>query len=424
MLETVHSYTPLSFVVSRASYAICIGLAFFAVLVLTPSSHAIQNETLPNTIFELPTSIDRLEISNSEAAPTLVRISPPAAAEFPFVGVDQPVRIVSDLRPITRPFKTMTDIVLRSQEISTKNIFGKRLVHVRAQDEVWLVSARNEPDSPLGCQRLIDGQWSNSSVDELATAKISSLVMPTMVYVHGDRTDEQYARSRGLQFYENIFNPGECGNKGPIRFVIFAWKAEREIVRPSSDYRLKLVRSVKIGQTFRALLDRFDDRQILLVGFSLGGQVILSAVSPSDSSGTTCDCSHGRTGRYRIALVTPSLAPKEAGVCLTPLPNLASVKETSVFINRKDRALRAAKVVNRKDRLDAQTTLASLARNCPASAPNQIRVHDITQEVSHCHSITKYSASSILLQSELLRLCDEMRPGAEVEIPTPIQASN
>jgi len=426
MLISVHRHPFLRVILVRLAYA---SLAFAAAIAFSSTLLAQQNGHLPSASVDLPSSIEGIEIAGSQpffdsTLPPPIELWPSTESQHPFASVNRPVRIAPELRPIVRPIRTMSDIVLRSQEISTKNVLGRRLVHVRAQDDVWLVSARNETSSSLSCQRLVDGQWCGSSLDNLATAKALSPDMPTLVYVHGDRTDEQYARSRGLQFYENVFNPDKCGDSGPIRFVIFAWKAEREIMRPSFDYRLKLLRSVQLGQTFRSFLSRFHDRQMLLVGFSLGGQVILSGISNPDTSDSICNYCNLQTGQYRLALITPSLAPNETQTSIDPLPYLTSVQETHVFINKKDNAIRAANVVNRNNCIDAQKELSSLARGCLACAPNQVRIHDMTPEVGHCHSITKYSEASVLLRSELMRLCNEMRPYGNIEIYSPPQDPN
>ena len=114
----------------------------------------------------------------------------------------------------------------RTNGPNAKSRIGFRKVHVRAQDEIWLVSARNGEQCELTSRKLVNGQWVAASMAELAQSHAMDKQKTSLVYVHGNRTDEVFARSRGLQFYENLFNGQMCS--GPIRFVIFAWHSERE----------------------------------------------------------------------------------------------------------------------------------------------------------------------------------------------------
>jgi len=174
---------------------------------------------------------------------------------------------------ISRPLRSLANVVRGEQSVRTRRGIGFRSVSVRAQDEIWLVSARRQQGQcQLTLQRLIDGQWIPTCMEELTFAHAVDQQRSSMVYVHGNRTDGEYARSRGLQFYENVFNAG--AQSGPVRFVIFAWRSERERIRPASDFNVKLDRSVELGSTFARFLDQFPDRRMVLSGFSLGGQVV------------------------------------------------------------------------------------------------------------------------------------------------------
>ena len=154
---------------------------------------------------------------------------------------------------LTRPLRSIANVVRGEQSIRTQNGIGYRVVNVRAQDEIWLVSARQQKQCVLSFERLVDGRWVTASMAELTEAHAVDQQKSSLVYVHGNRTDDRYARSRGLQFYENVFNNQSCS--GPVRFVIFAWRSERERIRPSSDFNVKLQRSVEIWTCFRRFFE-------------------------------------------------------------------------------------------------------------------------------------------------------------------------
>ena len=133
-----------------------------------------------------------------------------------------PVPIQTPQQVLAQPLRSIAEVVRGEQTVRTRNGIGFRKVHVRAQDEIWLVSARREDQCDLSLQRLSNGQWISASMSELIESHATDQQKPSLVYVHGNRTDEIYARSRGLQFYENVFNDDICS--GSIRFVIFAWR--------------------------------------------------------------------------------------------------------------------------------------------------------------------------------------------------------
>jgi len=228
-----------------------------------------------------------------------------------------PIQTPEKLLP--RPLRSIANVVRGEQSVRTRKGIGFRSVNVSAQDEIWLVSAR---------------QQQNRCEDAHAVDQQRSSV----IYVHGNRTDDQFARSRGLQFYENVFN-GES-QSGPVRFVIFAWRSERERIRPTSDFNVKLNRSVELGPTFASFLDQFQDRRMVLSGFSLGGQVVLSGLSQLQPP--IEDVAEHKTGSFRVALITPVLKAEDAMNSVASLPHNPAIAKTVVFVNQKDNALRAA----------------------------------------------------------------------------------
>ena len=133
---------------------------------------------------------------------------------------------------LAKPLQSIAGAVSGEQIVRTRNGVGFRKVHVRPQDEVWLVSARQDKQCGITVQRLCDGQWIAANLVDLTQAHVEDQQKTSLIYVHGNRTDEVYARSRGLQFYENAFNGELCS--GPIRFIILrlAVRAGKSSRRP------------------------------------------------------------------------------------------------------------------------------------------------------------------------------------------------
>jgi len=307
---------------------------------------------------------------------------------------------------VSRPLRSLANVVRGEQSVRTRNGIGFRSVSVRAQDEIWFVSARRqESRCELTLHRLLGGQWVPVGMGELTLAHAVDQQRSSMVYVHGNRTDDKYARSRGLQFYENLFNGPS--RSGPVRFVIFAWRSERERIRPSLDFNVKLNRSVELGSTFASFLefasflDQFHDRRIVLSGFSLGGQVVLSGLSQLQHD--------DKAGGFQVALITPVLKAEDTINSVASLPHNPAVTRTVVFVNQKDAALRAAMLAAKGTSGKPTITLEQIAAAPSCESINPVAIEDMTAQVTSCHSITKYSSKSLRLQAVINEMTDEFR---------------
>jgi hypothetical protein len=311
-------------------------------------------------------------IPSQEAAPAIVDsvLTDPAATGFPPAG----------------------DVVYgdigSGQVVNTKLLCGKiKTVCVLPQDEIWLISARDSHlspcnPSPMSCSQLRCGEWHDASLEALVELHASDKSKVTMIYTHGNRTNLSWAKSRGLQFYGNAIQPTV---RPPIRFVIFAWMSEAVVPRVLTDFKIKSNRSLDVGLAFGKLLGKFNDRQIVLGGFSLGAQVILQGVADPELQ-------DGRLGRYRIALFAPALDPNYVQCGLHAFPHSSIVESTDVFVNRNDRAIQMTQLIARR-RTHAHVSYLEELAQCAGHTANLIRVHDITAEVTKKHSIVEYSDS-------------------------------
>ncbi|MEM9410970.1 MAG: hypothetical protein AAGA30_07650, partial [Planctomycetota bacterium] len=150
-------------------------------------------------------------------------------------------------------------------------------------DQIWLVSARGAACRQTGADKLpiqqyCCGRWANSDWLQI-NKSADGFAGQTLVYIHGYQTNLEHARVRGLEVYKNLF--GRCRISEPIRFVIWAWKSEKEICRPVQDYQLKSNRAVLLGNLFADSLNYLGPKPPVIIGYSLGVQVIVSGLTKS-----------------------------------------------------------------------------------------------------------------------------------------------
>jgi hypothetical protein len=284
--------------------------------------------------------------------------------------------------------------IAESQIITTQHTRGRvESVRIQPEDEVWVVSARDSHIAPsdlslLKCWRLETGNWEPTELDQLVQTHAEDKSRVTVVYVHGDRTNLNWAKSRGLQFYACAFG---AENRPPVRFVIFAWRAEKEKTRPIPDHEIKSRRSMEVGETLGTLLSRFEDRRMILGGFSLGAQVVLTALSKPELQDRD-----QRMGKFRVAFFGHVLNPDFIRTELEMYPDNPRVEHTDVFLNQEDRVVRLSHLIKRKT-IRSNSTLEQLA-NSGQTNGNSIMVRDITRETSKKHSISEYGRSPQLNQ--------------------------
>ena len=275
------------------------------------------------------------------------------------------------------------------QVVKTKGkcSLSEEIVCVSGRDEIWLVSARQshlcQSDlSRLEVSLLRDSQWQLSSLETLTSAHAGNRSRATFVYCHGNRTKLAFAKSRGLQVYEALFqNEVDQSTRPPVRFVIFAWKSEQEKVRLRTDYEIKSKRAFAVGSAFGKFLDQFADRNMLLGGFSLGSQVVLAGLTGCESKRSNLD------GRYQVALTAPALDPSFVCSSLRQLPENSLIERTEVFANENDFAIKAAQKLAAKT---CRKWLPELMKLANIMGINPIQVHEVGKEISSRHSIANY----------------------------------
>jgi len=288
-----------------------------------------------------------------------------------------------------------------------KSVLGcTETIEIRPEDEIWIVSARNydgclDNREAIEVERLANHSWQASSLDELGHCHQTNTSLTTLLYAHGNATDYDFGISRGVQFYRNLASCPEV--KGPIRMVLFLWKSEKEAPRLYRDFRIKSERAIQMGQAYRATLERLGDSQVALVGFSLGAQVILSALDSMEEQRSNAYCglgcpsfqTGGMAGKYRVALIAPALDPAYACAVADRTVSSSLTSETRVFCNRSDRVIKALRIILRRECPKKSISFNKLACQQRLNVGQVLHV-DLTGEAGFRHSIVRYSRTDSL----------------------------
>lgn len=284
-----------------------------------------------------------------------------------------------------------------SQSVAVKSCLGTETLCVQSQDEIWVVSTRqgsgqNCADTELHTQQLICNQWQNANLDDLATCHQSDPDHITVIMVHGNNTNDEWALTRGMQFYDRMFGRAAC-DRPAVRLVILAWESDQELPRPGPDYKLKSARAVALGSSVGSLLDVLGGDRPVLVGYSLGVQVVLSTLT-HQANGIK-DQANCCVSGYQVGLIAPALDASYACNDLKMIPANPLIQRAEIFVNRHDRVLLAARILNRKrcDDRCAEPSLVGLSDKGRLDS-NRFRLDDVTQEVRNRHSLVNYIQSS------------------------------
>ncbi len=282
-----------------------------------------------------------------------------------------------------------------------------------SRDQIWLISTRGVGPC-LGSEafeiNFYDGsQFRSATLSHLSHELREGEPMATVIYAHGYRTDACYAQKRGLEVYRNAI--AAVPRPLPIRFVIWSWQTEKESRIPK-DFREKSDHSVFEGQRLARFLEEMGLGQGILIGYSMGAQVIVSALSHlSDALAMPT--------AWNVVLVAPVLAP--ASCCEVSCTDLDRLVQTfSLLTNRSDRALKGARRLNRLSHRSAldQNSLPSALR----LAPGKLSVIDTSHEVGAQHNIGRYSQSWAFRWSidHAIRNYSAIRPNPVLDATVPI----
>ncbi|HYW78439.1 MAG TPA: hypothetical protein VE890_02645, partial [Thermoguttaceae bacterium] len=154
--------------------------------------------------------------------------------------------------------------------------------------QAWLLSTRQAPrggDLEAGDEQIRYWRYSNLRAGnnqcwEPAVAKDlveqSDPTVPTVVFIHGNRSGLNDAVRGGLPVYRYL---QRCAEGRPLRFVIWAWPADRAGRGVLDDARIKARYSDAQSYYLADWLSQLaSDGPVNLVGYSFGARVVTGAL--------------------------------------------------------------------------------------------------------------------------------------------------
>lgn len=261
---------------------------------------------------------------------------------------------------------------------------------LRPGDQLWVISSRELsapcPTGPLRVWQYEADAYRERSLEDLAASVSLEPSLPTVVYVHGNFTDAGWALQRGCEFYSSLFPPQPCG-PAPVRFVIWSWRTERE-AGPVVDYDRKVARAVEEGPRLLETLNAAGPDHPLMIGYSLGCQVILSALTVPETAPVR---------PWQVELIAPALECDFGQRLCSDPPGPARVSGFDVFTNGKDRALKYSRLRCLPGHCGEtpfdQYSLPPILR-CGAV---EVCVREVQSEVGRQHTIKRYRVSPTIV---------------------------
>ena len=276
--------------------------------------------------------------------------------------------------------------------------------------QVWLINSRSAPgcddleadlskitysrlDESCGC-----GQWLASDTAAFQASAVPGV--PTIVLIHGNGTDEDWAVRHGNELY-GLMKQHACGR--PFRLIVWSWPADREVRRIRHDVQIKVCRSdVEAYYLARVLPNLPKGMPLSLVGYSLGCRTASGALhllaggsvtGRKLSSEVLSAWNHGGPRPIRVMMVAAAMDANWLEPCsprgLAPL----AVERILVVKNGCDRILKWY------SRLYGRHGPEALGHVGPTSTVGgKLDVIDVSCAVGRKHDFDRYQESSPVYQ--------------------------
>lgn len=266
---------------------------------------------------------------------------------------------------------------------------------------IWLLSTRcaahcGELDDPHHAvcysRATADCQWLPS--DAAAFQTTDNAQVPTIVFVHGNRTDADEAITKGCCAYEGMrtFASGR-----PFRFVIWSWPAERALRKHRADTQLKAEYSDAESYYLAYWLNNLrPGMPVALVGHSFGPRIIAGALHLL--AGGAIDCRQlpneitvswatGKRNPVRVMLLAAAmdgdaLSPNGQNALALPLS-----ERSLITVNECDRVLKWY------PRLYGRGGPEALGFLGPCGLTGNADILDISSSVGRTHDWDRYCAA-------------------------------
>lgn len=279
---------------------------------------------------------------------------------------------------------------------------------VQSCDEIWFVSARSvncetTDLSKLKVEVFRGGCWKSSSLSELLQLHQDDSIGETVLYVHGNRTDEYSAKHRGRQVFRNLF---DCcpPPRPPIRFVIWAWDSDRN-GHGVTDFCIKSQRAVRLGAIFSATVDAFGSvNPPLIVGYSLGCQIIAKAFTDNDLS--------EKQAVYHVAMIVPVMECRFSSQCCRNSYHSKSITRSVVFANYNDIVSCLAQRICIRQSAGNFRSFEQWVQ-MPDQPLGNNQLINISRTSNCQHSVIKYSSESRVRRNIWSLLKENVQPAVE-----------
>lgn len=301
------------------------------------------------------------------------------------------------------------------------------------QDRIFLINTRAigtrcESDamcSGLACEAHTGHAgatgWESLSWEQLS-AELAKPT-PTIIYIHGNRVDCGYSKSRGLAIYRSI--AGRREDDGPIRFIIWSWPSS-QIRGQVRDYQVKAARTKQVGWQLAWAIDQLPvETPIAVIGYSYGARV---------ASGALHLLAGGRLGSLELnERLHPARPPIRAAFVAAALDAnwirpggyhgraLEQVDELLLVNNHLDPAMRFYHLAMES----GARPLGYGGTRGLGQFADRVRSVDVTGAVGRHHAIEEYLASSSRVTRVLEQVAqfpDRLQEDAPAEAETELAA--
>ena len=284
---------------------------------------------------------------------------------------------------------------LDAEQLSKQLLVSQQL---RAGDEIWLVSSRAlthcvADSSQLAWFQFANGCLNPRTFEDLQAAQESDPFTRTLFYAHGNNTSSDAAIAGGLTVYRNMFQDRDQPTR--LRFVIWSWPSQRQTFPIGKDADLKSRRAVSEGELMRTVLDQIDGPRPNLLGYSFGGQVVVSALqSPTVLSSGEPFC---------VSLIAPGFNRDFLHLEMNRELLDANTKQMNAFVNKKDRVIWANNTNYCRRKYSGSGMCDHRVSSKLNGAPYLTEV-ELAHEACSKHSIALYSQNQNIIAGILCQL--------------------
>lgn len=227
---------------------------------------------------------------------------------------------------------------------------------IRPEDEIWLISTRKlcqRSSAAAGSTfqhaevaRWADCRWHPTSSEQLLQDMNTDPHRLNLLFIHGNRTDLQWANLRGVETYERIVSGPEIQGcvpetAPPIRWIIWAWNSD-PLHGPRVDLAVKKQRAIDQGTYLAEFFQGIEQSSIGVFAYSLGAQALASSLAVRQVENTanveaeSLVCAGPKLDVVMVAGAVPTcwFNSMDAQTCLP-----ACVNRLTLINNPADRAL-------------------------------------------------------------------------------------